>query len=77
MTADNAEDIVSQVTSIVSNLEETDEQSEDNLKLIADVYDNIVENLIDTTNFSVSTNVSLRQQSKTNLLTQCEIIYIL
>ncbi len=77
MTADNAEDVVSQVTSIVSNLDETDEQSEANLELIADVYDNIVENLIDTTNFSVSTNVSLRQQSKTNLLTQCEIIYII
>ena len=60
MTADNAEDVVSQVTSIVSNLDETDEQSEANLELIVNVYDNIVGNLIDKdSNFSVSTNVSL------------------
>ena len=58
VTADNAEEVVSQVTNIVSNLDEVDEQSEANLDLIVNVYDNIVGNLIDTTNFSVSTNVS-------------------
>ena len=60
VTADNAEDVVSQVTNIVSNLDEVDEQSEANLDLIVNVYDNIVGNLIDKdSNFSVSTNVSL------------------
>ncbi len=60
VTADNAEEVVSQVTNIVSNLDEVDEQSEANLDLIVNVYDNIVGNLIDKdSNFSVSTNVSL------------------
>ncbi len=67
MTADNAEDIVSQVTSIVSNLDETDEQSEANLDLIVNVYDNIVGNLIDTNNFSVSTNVRQRNFTASSL----------
>ncbi len=59
MTADNAEQVVSEVSDIVSNLKEADEQSEDNLDLIADVYDGIVGNLIGKgSNFSVSTNVS-------------------
>ena len=57
MTAVNAEEVVSQVTSIVSNLDESDEQSKANLDLIVNVYDNIVGNLIETNNFSVSTNV--------------------
>ncbi len=69
MTADNAEDIVSQVTSIVSNLDETDEQSEANLELIVNVYDNIVGNLIDKdSNFSVSSNVISQRALRNNSL---------
>ncbi len=69
MTADNAEEVVSQVTSIVSNLDETDEQSEANLELIVNVYDNIVGNLIDKdSNFSVSSNVISQRALRNNSL---------
>ena len=59
MTADTAEEVVNQVSEIVSNLNEADEQSEDNLDLIVGVYDDIVGNLLGKSNFSVSTNVRL------------------
>ena len=49
---------MSEVTDLVSNLDEDDEQTEDNLDLIATVYDS-VEDLIDSGNFFVTTNVSI------------------
>ncbi len=59
MTADTADQVVNEVSNIVSNLNEADEQSEDNLVLIVTVYDDIVDNLIDDhSNFFVSANVS-------------------
>lgn len=57
ITAGDAENVISDVFNIVSNLNEQDEQSEDNLNLVVNVYGQI-DSLIESGNISVSPNVS-------------------
>ena len=57
ITADEAENVVSDVSNIVSNLNQADEQSEDNLDLVVNVYEQI-DDLIEAGNITVSSNVS-------------------
>ena len=56
VTADNFEMVGSTVVSIVSGLDEEDEQSEDNLDIIAGVYENITE-LVQSGDIMVTENV--------------------
>ena len=56
ITADNFEMVGTAVVSIVSGLDEEDEQSEDNLDIIAGVYENITE-LVQSGDIMVTENV--------------------
>jgi len=72
---DNVEDIISEVASVVGNLDQPDEQSSENLGIIVGVYGQI-DNLIDSANFTVSTNVSTKKLNTTNLMyIQYYIVY--
>ena len=56
VTAANFEEVGTAVVSIVSELDEADEQSTDNLVIIADVYEDITD-LVRSGNITVSENV--------------------
>ena len=56
VTAENFEIVVTTVVSIVSELDEDDERSEDNIGIIAAVYDDIT-NLVESGNITVTENV--------------------
>ena len=56
VTADNFEMVGTAVVSIVSGLDEEDEQSTDNLDIIADVYENITE-LVESGDITVTETV--------------------
>ena len=56
VTAENFEMVGTAVVSIVSGLDEEDERSEENLDIIADVYENITE-LVHTGQVIVTENV--------------------
>ena len=56
VTAENFEMVVTTVVSIVSGLDEDDERSEDNIGIIATVYDDIT-NLVESGNITVTENV--------------------
>ena len=58
VTAENFEMVGTVVVSIVSGLDEEDEQSEENLDIIADVYDDIT-NLVESGNITVTENVRI------------------
>lgn len=57
MTADDADEVLSSVANVVSELDQDDERSEDNLGLIAGVFDQI-DTLISDNVFNVSDDVS-------------------
>ena len=56
LMVDDAEEVFNTLTEVVSELEE-DDQSEDNLGLIAEVFDQI-DDLIRSGSFNVTNNVS-------------------
>ena len=56
VTADNFEMVGIAVVNIVSGLDEEDEQSPDNLDIIADVYENITD-LVQSGNITVTETV--------------------
>lgn len=58
VTAENFESVGTAVLNIVSGLDEKDEQSEDNLDIIADVYENITE-LLHSGQIVVTENVRI------------------
>ena len=55
------------VVSIVSGLDEEDEQSEDNLDIIANVYENITE-LVESGDIMVTENVSMTNERPSTLM---------
>ena len=58
VTAENFEMVGTAVVSIVSGLDEEDERSEDNIDIIANVYENITE-LVQTGEIMVTENVRI------------------
>ena len=75
VTADNFEMVGTAVVSIVSGLDEEDEQSEDNLDIIANVYENITE-LVESGDIMITENVNIlilkdEQCFKQFMLTVC------
>lgn len=58
MTADDADRVLSDVSNVVGNLDQEDDQSEENLELIAGVFDQIGSLITDNENFTVSDTVS-------------------
>lgn len=58
MTAEHAAEVVSTVVKVVSNLDEEDEQSTENIGIIANIYDDI-NNLVVDGKINVTESVSI------------------
>ena len=70
VTAENFEMIGTEVVTIVSGLDEEDEQSIDNLDIIANVYEDIT-NLVESGNITITENVRIVIQCGSSILMIC------
>lgn len=72
VTAENFEMIGTEVVTIVSGLDEEDEQSTDNLGIIARVYEDIT-NLVESGNVTVTENVRITMRRGSSILMICPL----
>ena len=72
VTAENFEMIGTEVVTIVSGLDEEDEQSTDNLGIIARVYEDIT-NLVESGNVTVTENVRITMRCGSSILMICPL----
>ena len=68
LTADNVESVIKDIVGIVQDLDQEDEQSEDNLEILTEVYSQI-ENLVSEGTINVTDDVSLIKYSAVCLVT--------